>query len=137
MPRNSDAPESPSRISALVGQSILIIEDEPLVALDVHSVLSAAGASVISATSAGEAIQLIGYAEVSAAIVDVQLGADDAAEVCRLLESRRIPFVFYTGRADVTFLRSQWPDIGVLKKPATRDQIVTALSLLLRLRTEK
>src|SRR5947209_17216676 len=101
MPRNAEL---------LVGQSVLIVEDEPLVALDVHSVLRTTGVSIISATSAGEAIQLIAYAEISAAIVDVQLGAQDAAEVCRLLESRRIPFVFYTGRADLTFLRAQWPD---------------------------
>jgi CheY-like chemotaxis protein len=127
MPRNAEL---------LVGQSVLIVEDEPLVALDVHSVLRTTGVSIISATSAGEAIQLIAYAEISAAIVDVQLGAQDAAEVCRLLESRRIPFVFYTGRADLTFLRAQWPDVAVLKKPATREQILAALSSLLRPRAQ-
>jgi CheY-like chemotaxis protein len=34
----------------LVGRSILIAEDEPLIAQDVHSALSALGASVIAAT---------------------------------------------------------------------------------------
>ena len=120
------------RISALVHQSILIVEDEPLVALDVHAVLSAAGASVISATSAAEAIELIAYAEIAAAIIDVHLGGEDAAEVCRKLEDRGIPFVFYTGRADVTFLGARWPDVVVLKKPATAELIVTTLTALLR-----
>src|SRR4051812_16111525 len=74
-------PEKDPRVSTLAGTSILIIEDEPLVALGVHMALSTAGASIISATGTGEAIQLIGYAEISAAIVDVHLGAEDAAEV--------------------------------------------------------
>ena len=64
----------------LAGRSILIIEDEPLVALDLHAALSRKGASVISATSAAEAAKLIGYADISAAIVDINLGTQDAAE---------------------------------------------------------
>jgi len=113
--------------SILAGKSILIVEDEPLVALDLHTTLSTVEASLISAASAGEAITLIGYAEVSAAIVDVQLGSEDAAQVCDLLASRQIPFLFYTGRADTTILRAAWPDVPVLKKPATSAAIVAAL----------
>jgi CheY-like chemotaxis protein len=113
--------------SVLARKSILIVEDEPLVALDLHTTLSAVGASLISATTAGEAIKLIGYAEVSAAVVDVQLGSEDAAQVCDLLASRQIPFLFYTGRADTSILRAAWPDVPVLKKPATSAGIVAAL----------
>ena len=79
----------------------------------------------------------LSYAEISAAIVDVQLGAEDAAEVCRHLKRRRIPFVFYTGRTDVTFLHAQWPDVSVLKKPAAPEHIVTALTSLLRPQVEQ
>ena len=75
----------PSILSALAGKSVLIVEDEPLVALEVHGALSAAGASIISAATASEAIRLIGYAEISAALVDVQLGNENAARVCDLL----------------------------------------------------
>ena len=115
----------------LARQSILIVEDEPLVALDVHRVLSAAGASIISAATPGEAIKLLSFAEVRAAIVDVQLGREDATLVCDLLERRRIPFAFYTGRADTTHLRAQWPQVPVIKKPATSRDIVSILSTLI------
>ena len=124
---------SQSRSEPLAHQSILIVEDEPLVALDVHRVLSAAGASIISASSPGEAIKLLSFAEVTAAIVDVQLGREDAAQVCEFLARRRIAFAFYTGRADTTLLRAQWPDVPVIKKPATAQDIV---SVLARLTTE-
>ena len=118
--------------SALLGKSILIVEDEPLVALGVHSALSAAGASIISAGTAAEAGKLIGFAEISAAIVDVQLGSEDATQVCDQLARRQIPFVFYTGRADRTFLLAGWPDVKVLSKPATSQLIVSTLASLLR-----
>jgi CheY-like chemotaxis protein len=117
--------------SVLARQSVLIVEDEPLVALDVHATLSAAGASLISAATAREAIELIAYAEISAAIVDVQLGREDATQVCNLLDQRRIPFVFYTGRAEKTVLLAAWPNIPVVKKPATPPAIISALEALL------
>jgi DNA-binding response OmpR family regulator len=117
--------------SILARKSILIVEDEPLVALDLHATLSTVGASLISAVTAGEAIKLIGYADVSAAIVDVQLGREDATQVCNLLDQRRIPFVFYTGRAAETVVLAAWPNIPVLKKPATPQTIIAALEALL------
>ena len=127
------APATPSdpawghKISpVLAGKSILIVEDEPLVALEVHRALSAAGASIISAATASEAIRLIGYAEISAALVDVQLGKESAARVCDLLARRQVPFVFYTGRAEKMFL-AHWPDVKVLNKPATTEDIIAAL----------
>src|SRR3954464_9918406 len=127
MPYSGSSSHNISRAYTLARKSILIVEDEPLVALGVHGTLSAAGASIIAAGSTGEAIQLIGYAEIAAAIVDVHLGGEDAAEVCHQLDQRRIPFIFYTGRSDVTFLLAQWRDVPLLKKPATDESIVSAL----------
>lgn len=122
--------QSRSQTRPLAHQSILIVEDEPLVALDVHRVLSDAGASIISASTPGEAIKLLSFAEVAAAIVDVQLGREDARQVCDLLARRGIPFAFYTGRADITLLRAQWPQVPVIKKPATSQDIVSILAAL-------
>jgi CheY-like chemotaxis protein len=121
----------PSIPSALAGKSILIVEDEPLVALEVHGALSAAGASIISAATASEAIRLIGYAEISAALVDVQLGNENAARVCELLARRQIPFVFYTGRAEKT-LFAHWPGVRVLTKPGSSEDIIAVLAAALR-----
>jgi DNA-binding response OmpR family regulator len=121
----------PRRAGALADSSILIVEDEPLVALGVHGTLSAAGGSIISAVSAAEARSLIGYAEISAAIVDIRLGGEDAAEVCTLLARRSIPFVFYTGSHDAPLL-AVWPGVPVIRKPARPQELVSALASLLR-----
>jgi DNA-binding NtrC family response regulator len=43
--------------SALAGRSVLIVEDEPLIALEVHAAFNAAGASIISAADTQEALR--------------------------------------------------------------------------------
>jgi PleD family two-component response regulator len=55
----STARTSTDRFGLLEGKTILIVEDEPLVALDLHAALRAAGASLIAATNAAEALKLI------------------------------------------------------------------------------
>jgi response regulator RpfG family c-di-GMP phosphodiesterase len=97
------------------------------VALGVHAMLSSAGASIISAGTTAEARQLIACAEVSAAIVDVQLGAEDASQICQLLHRRRIPFLFYTGYRNASLLK-EWPNIPVLGKPASPHALVCAIA---------
>lgn len=104
-----------------------MVEDEPLVALDVHEALSSAGASVISAGTVSEAIDLIGFADISAAIVDVDLGGPNSAEACQLLARRRIPFVFYTGHVLSPLIR-EWHQVPMLVKPARPEAIVSALA---------
>ena len=61
----------------LAHKSVLIVEDEPLVALDIHTILSGVGASVLSAASVSEANRLLAFADVACAIIDVHLGSED------------------------------------------------------------
>src|SRR5438876_12270978 len=85
---------------SLFGCPILIVEDEPLIALDLHAALCAAGAGIIAATDATEALRLISRNEISAAVIDVKLGDRDALEVCQALFHHRVPFIFHTAYAD-------------------------------------
>src|SRR5438093_2535434 len=89
---------------SLVGCLILTVEDEPLIAFDVHDALSAAGARVISATDAQNAAKLVQRCKISAAVLDINLGGFDCSPVCDALARRSIPFMFYTGytNADAT-----------------------------------
>jgi CheY-like chemotaxis protein len=45
--------------SALAGRSVLIVEDEPLIALEVHAAFNAAGARIISAADTQEALRMV------------------------------------------------------------------------------
>ena len=80
---------------ALSGRSILVVEDEPLIALDLRQSLESAGAYVFAATQLPHALQLAGHPDLSAAVVDYRLGQGDSTAICSLLEQREI------GRAHV------------------------------------
>jgi CheY-like chemotaxis protein len=117
---------------ALAGRSILIVEDEPLIALEVHAAFSAAGASIMSAADSREALRMISLPDLSAAVVDINLGrGDDCSAVCKRLSDRSIPFVFYTGdvRADILL---KWPNAPVLTKLADKERVVEVVAGVLR-----
>jgi CheY-like chemotaxis protein len=110
----------------LLGRSVLIVEDEPLIALELLDALQAAGASILAATTIQEALELIAYAKICAAVVDINLGGDDCSSVCAALAKRSIPFMFYTGCLSAVPL-SAWPNAPAVGKPAPGRTMVDAL----------
>ena len=54
----------------LTGYSILVVEDEPLVGIDLADTLRAAGAQVVFAKSASEAISSLDRVQVTASVLD-------------------------------------------------------------------
>ena len=109
---------------------ILVVEDEPLVALDVEKALRAAGARVVSAGYVESGLYTTEHPELSAAVVDLRSDGNGAA-VCRRLRQLRVPFVVHTGYPAV-LVTSDWPDVPVVSKPADASQIVHELARLLQ-----
>jgi putative ABC transport system substrate-binding protein len=83
----------------LVGRSILVVEDEPLVCLDLTERLQRAGAIIFAASHLNNALSLAAHPDLSAGVLDFDLGNADSTAVCWKLVDRRIPFIFHTGRA--------------------------------------
>jgi len=110
----------------LLGQSILIVEDEALIALDLHQTLRASGASVLAATSLDEGLDMLSYAEVTAAVLDMNLGGPDCSTLCTELHSRSIPFLFYTAHAKSEIVRA-WPSAPVVLKPELSEKRIVLL----------
>jgi DNA-binding response OmpR family regulator len=69
----------------LTGRAILVIEDEPLIALDIADCLQQAGANVFTASTLRDGIRLAEHSDLAAAIVDFSLGSDDATPLCERL----------------------------------------------------
>jgi CheY-like chemotaxis protein len=114
----------------LSGRSILIIDHEPFVALDVDEALCGGGAGVITAANVPEALRRIRRTHISAAVVTVRRRDANCSAVCHALYSRKVPFMLYTACAGADVL-SAWPSIMVLTKPAGRDEIVATVTRLL------
>ena len=82
----------------LGGLRVVLIEDEALVVMLLEDMLSELGCQVIGiAAHLNEAIQLAGCTDADVAIVDVNLGGQDAYAVAERLAALDIPFVFATG----------------------------------------
>jgi DNA-binding response OmpR family regulator len=110
--------------------AVLVLEDERLIALDVHAALTGAGASVDAAADVRDAALLASSETLSAAVLDINLGVLDCWVICRVLARRQVPFLFYTGYSASEVLK-EWPEAPILTKPASREQIVGAVSDLI------
>lgn len=82
--------------SSLAGRSILVVEDEPLIAMDLAQIFREAGARVVVATSLPTALDAVKNGALSAAILDHALGDDDSASVRAHLVALGIPFAIYS-----------------------------------------
>ena len=112
--------------ASLHGQKILIVEDEPFIALDMEATLSSAGAEVISALQMEEAFEAAQNADISAAVLDVNLADGDCAPLCEVLAQRQVPFIFHTGYVDGGPI-DKWPR-PVVAKPSTQDELLQCLA---------
>ena len=110
----------------LDGRVILIVEDEPLVALDVTKVVRAAGARVLCAGYVESGLYITEHPDLSAAVIDLHLGDGSGTAICKRLRQRAVPFVIHTGYPAMLITR-EWPDVPVISKPARPDQIISAL----------
>jgi len=106
---------------------VLVVEDEPLVALDIVELLNDFGATVLTARNVQDALALIASANICSAVLDINLAGDDCAPICHHLSERGIPFLFHTGYSDAPVL-NKWVAAPVIRKPASGKRIVEALT---------
>jgi DNA-binding response OmpR family regulator len=110
---------------------ILIIEDEPLIAMMLEDFLDALGRRVAGvADSVDTALERIGQGGIDAAILDVNLRAGEKSwPVAAALDAAGIPFMLSTGGLDET-VAPEYRGRPVLPKPFTMAAVEKALTAL-------
>src|SRR6476660_5096124 len=114
-------------LDLLSSKLVLLVEDEPLIALDVEQQLRKAGARVIAAAHLETALSMTGHPDLSGAVIDLCLGTETATPIFRRLAHRNLPFVVHTGYA-TDALQRDWPSVPIIQKPASLDEITDALA---------
>src|SRR5689334_24925023 len=117
------------RSSSLAGCSILICEDEPLIALSIAEAFTAAGARVTRVASVAEAFVFVEYECPSAVILDLALSDGESSPLGVRLKERSIPFVVHSGYSDLDGACSNEVHVS---KPAPPEVLVTEVLRLIK-----
>jgi PAS domain S-box-containing protein len=128
--RSHEAPRA-SQPPAIAGCRILVVEDEPLVALEMVAQLADAGAMAIGPAGTPEAAAWLIEAEpLDAALLDANLGGKPVDELATALDARGVPFAFVSG-----YGRSELPEgfraRPLLDKPFGSETLIGLVAALL------
>lgn len=133
-PKAEDAPRGETRPLAsgdLKGRRVLIVEDAVLLALELETGLSDAGAQVIGpAYELEEAMALLDQ-KIDAAVLDANLNGQSVMPVAQALAERGVPFLFATGYGDTGAALAGF-NAPIVRKPYDVSQVARAVTELMQ-----
>lgn len=110
---------------------ILIVEDEPLIAMMLEDFLLSLGHEVrATCDSVGEAMKAVQAADFDLAILDVNLKGESVWPVAAELRDRDIPFILASG-GHVDPPPAEFASVPMIDKPYTIDRVTPALEAAL------
>jgi CheY-like chemotaxis protein len=124
---------------ALAGRKVLVVEDETLVAMLLEDMIAELGGAIAgSASRVGRALELLADSArgIDLAVLDVNLGGEEAFPVAEALADRGVPFAFLTGYGNAG-LPEKWRNHPTLQKPFTLEQVARVLKEACRAGTER
>jgi len=128
-PLPPDESGDPLPRSPAAGLSVLLVEDQTIIALDTESMLLELGAAHVHAvTTADAALTWLRDAAVDVAVLDIALGHEMSYPVGDMLLARDTPFVFTTGYGDTSVMPAQFSKVPVVHKPYTANELASALT---------
>lgn len=109
---------------------ILVVEDQPLIAMDLEDLLVSRGYEVLGPKSTvAEAIDCLSRVTPDAALLDIDLHGETSFEVATALRGMGVPFVFATGTAESDALPDGLKEAPVIRKPWDVDDILAFLDV--------
>ena len=116
----------------LAGVRLLVVEDEALVAMMVETILTDLGCVVVGPVGRlAAALELVATVALDGAIVDVNVGGEQAYPLADALAAAGVPFVFATGYGRAG-LDERYADVPVLQKPFEEAALERAVAGLVR-----
>lgn len=115
----------------LSGRSVLVVEDEMLLAMMIADMLGDLGCtSVAIAATIDQAVALIEGQIFDAAMLDMNLQGHHSLPVANALAARNVPFLFCTGNSTIE-RTDDFRDRAILRKPFKSAQLTDLFARLL------
>lgn len=116
----------------LSGKRVLIVEDDPIIGLDISEILLAAGARPIGpCRNVASALKAIGDLP-DAALLDINLGSETSESVALRLAEMAIPFITLSGQLDTGGLDDQYANAPRISKPFGETELLLCLTKILQ-----
>ncbi|MEE2793674.1 MAG: response regulator [Pseudomonadota bacterium] len=107
---------------------VLILEDEPFIAMDLAFAFQDEGIATVSAANCEQALEALQKEKIDGAVLDVNLGRGETCEaVATELRQRAIPFILNTGDLDRVGEMLRGMNAKIISKPSAADQVVREL----------
>jgi CheY-like chemotaxis protein len=122
--------ESRGIASVLTGRSVLVVEDETIISLEIEHMLQDLDCGRIwHAANVVQALAILAENRPDIALLDVNLGREKVFPVADMLIERAVPFIFSTGygRGGLPLEWAGWP---VIQKPYLTSELAVALKPL-------
>jgi CheY-like chemotaxis protein len=118
-------------VSAATPKRVLVVEDEPLVAIMLEDMLAELGYGVVGpASRIIQALELAETGEFEVALLDININAGRSYVVADVLRARGVPFFFATGYGPAG-LDERHGGAPVLQKPYRKGELDRVLRELL------
>jgi CheY-like chemotaxis protein len=113
----------------IVGQNILIVEDQALIALDMEGLLLGLGARECwLVPSVFDALKLLEKTKLTLAVVDFNLGHETSESVADRLDELAVPFVFFTGYGDRLSVPDRFAGVPIVSKPVITETLLLKIA---------
>jgi len=123
-------PVAPARLN---GIKVLVVEDNPIVSLDLVDSISAAAAHVVGPfQTLAESTEAAARAPFDIALLDIDVNGEAVWPIATIVRARKIPILFTTGFSDVTHWPEEFRDSATVRKPYDLDRLLHELGRSVR-----
>ena len=115
-------------LSDRLPDDVLIVEDDPLIALGFEDTIAGFGVSVVrTAATVGQALKMIEERAPDFALLDVALVREMSFAIAERLDALAIPFAFVTGYSADVKVPVAFTERPRLTKPCATDELLALL----------
>ncbi|HEY4253090.1 MAG TPA: response regulator, partial [Roseomonas sp.] len=115
-----EAETARAALRAVTATDVLVIEDEPIIAMDVQRLIEACGHRVVGvAASEAEAIRLAANRQPGLILADINLGrgGDGSVAVARIQQTLKVPVIFVTAYPERLLTAERSEPAFIISKP--------------------